>query len=98
MPDYISRSKFLEQYFFYPFQYHCTGIENDMTSNTFDALFTEETLQKIFPKERTDNFFDALFGDASEGSYDIELAYRGADDNSLTMELLLHERPDCCLA
>ena len=69
-----------------------------MTSNTFDTLFTRETLQKLFPKERTDDFFDALFGDASEGSYDIELAYGGADDNSLTMELLLHERPGCCLA
>jgi len=83
---------------FYSSQYYCTRIENNMTSDTFDALFTKETLQKLFPKERTDDFFDALFGDASEGSYDIELGYREADESSLTMELLLHERPDCCLA
>ena len=69
-----------------------------MTSDTFDTLFTKETLQKIFPKERANDFFDALLGDASEGSYDIELAFGGVDDNSLTMELLLHERPGCCLA
>ena len=69
-----------------------------MTSNTLDALLTSETLLKIFPKERTDEFFEALFGDANEGSYDIELAYRDADDKNLTLELLLHERPNCCLA
>lgn len=69
-----------------------------MTANIFDALFSSETLLKIFPKERTDDFFEALFGDADEGSYDIELAYRKTDSNSLTLELLLHERPGCCLA
>ncbi len=69
-----------------------------MTSNALDALLTSETLLKLFPKERTDKFFEALFGDADEGSYDIELAYRGTDDKSLTLELLLHERPGCCLA
>ena len=69
-----------------------------MTSNTLDALLTSETLLKIFPEERTDEFFEALFGDANEGSYDIELAYRNADNKNLTLELLLHERPNCCLA
>ena len=69
-----------------------------MTSNTLDELLTSEALLKIFPKERTNEFFEALFGDADEGSYDIELAYRGADSSSLTLELLLHERPSCCLA
>jgi hypothetical protein len=69
-----------------------------MTSTTLDALLTSETLLKIFPEERTDEFFEALFGDANEGSYDIELAYRDADDKNLTLELLLHERPNCCLA
>ena len=69
-----------------------------MTSNTLDELLTSEALLKIFPKERTNEFFEALFGDADEGSYEIELAYRSADSSSLTLELLLHERPNCCLA
>lgn len=69
-----------------------------MTSNRLDEIFTSEALLKIFPKERSNEFFEALFGDADEGSYDIELAYRGADSSSLTLELLLHERPNCCLA
>jgi len=69
-----------------------------MTSHTFNTLLTSEALLKIFPKKRTNDFFEALFGDANEGSYDIQLAYRGTDNKSLTLELLLHERPGCCLA
>ncbi len=69
-----------------------------MDTSKIDALFTQETLNQLFPKERTDEFFEALFGDASEGAYDIELAYGGTSGNTLTMELKLHERPGCCLA
>jgi len=69
-----------------------------MNSSIIDALFTTDALLQMFPKERSNEFFDALFGDASEGSYDIELAYGGTNGCNLTMELKLHERPGCCLA
>lgn len=69
-----------------------------MNTSTLDTLFTQETLQQIFPKERTNDFFEALFGDADDGAYDIELGYGGVTGNNLTMELKLHERPGCCLA
>jgi hypothetical protein len=69
-----------------------------MDTKTIDALFTPEALQQLFPKERSNEFFDALFGDASEGAYDIELAYNGTDGKNITLELRLHERPGCCLA
>lgn len=69
-----------------------------MDSKTLQALFTPETLQQLFPRQRADEFFDALFGDASEGSYDITLGYRGIQGNQLVMEILLHERPGRCLA
>lgn len=69
-----------------------------MAPDSFAPLFTPATLQQLFPQERADQFFDALFGDASEGAYDISLGYRGSDPNTLTMELLLHERPGRCLA
>jgi hypothetical protein len=62
-----------------------------------DALFTPETMQQLFPKERSNEFFDALFGDAAEGAYDIELAYCGANSKSINLELRLHERPGRCL-
>ena len=69
-----------------------------MDTSKIDALFTPDVLLQMFPKERSNEFFDALFGDADEGAYDIELAYSGTDGKSLTMELRLHERPGCCLA
>jgi hypothetical protein len=69
-----------------------------MDSLTLQNLFTAETLHRLFPKERADEFFDALFGDASEGAYDIELAYGGLRGDLLIMELRLHERPGRCLA
>ncbi len=69
-----------------------------MDTKDIDAIFTPEALLQLFPKERSHDFFDALFGDASEGAYDIELAYNGTDGKSITLELHLHERPGRCLA
>ncbi len=68
-----------------------------MELQTIAALLTPENLRQIFPKERSDEFFDALFGDASEGAYDIELAYHGTDGQRLILDLCLHERPGRCL-
>ncbi|MEN8256635.1 MAG: pancreas/duodenum homeobox protein 1 [Thermodesulfobacteriota bacterium] len=64
------------------------------------TLFTDDVCKKIFPADRADAFFDALFGDASEGSYDIELKFAGFDQSAkeLHFELNLLERPGCCLA
>ncbi len=44
----------------------------------YGDIFTEDRLASIFPAERTDDFFEALFGDAEEGSYDIELGLQAA--------------------
>lgn len=70
-----------------------------MTSmKNIEQLLTTEVLQDMFPRERANDFFDALFGDADEGAFDIQLGYRGSNEKQLTMELLLHERPGRCLA
>jgi len=69
-----------------------------MASDTIGDILHKEALEKIFPRERTNDFFDALFGDANEGAYDIELGYRGTTGSTLIMEMRLHERPNCCLA
>ncbi len=68
----------------------------DNLTTTFD----EQTLDELFPAGRANDFFEALFGDASEGSYDIKLNFSGFDagTNSLRFFLDLHERPGCCLA
>lgn len=68
-----------------------------MNPSAIDALFTPETLQQLFPRERSNEFFDALFGDADEGAYDIELVYTGTNGKQLNLELHLHERPGRCL-
>lgn len=69
-------------------------------SNNFKELFNQQTLSKIFPPDRADQFFEALFGDASEGAYDISLVFKEhrSSDNTLHFELHLTQRPGCCLA
>jgi hypothetical protein len=69
-----------------------------MSSDPLTSVLNKENLAKIFPKERANEFFDALFGDAGEGAYDIELAYRETRGDTLILDLRLHERPNRCLA
>ncbi len=68
--------------------------------DTLTDLFDDQVLNDLFPPERTDDFFEALFGDADEGAYDIHLRFDGheATPNSLRFFLDLIERPGCCLA
>ena len=65
-----------------------------------DTVFPDEVLKKLFPPERADAFFEALFGDADEGAYDITLKYITyvPDKKTLHFELHLTERPRKCLA
>ncbi len=64
----------------------------------YNALFNTETCTELLPAETANQFFEALFGAAEEGSFDLELKYRGADSGSLRFDILLHERPGHCLA
>jgi len=66
----------------------------------YTQLFSEEKLTAIFPPERTDAFFAALFGDADEGAFDISLKFarHDRDADRLHFELLLKERPGKCLS
>lgn len=73
-------------------------METTMTTNLAE-LFNQETLLKLFPKSRSDDFFEALFGDASEGAYDICLAFVGSPGpKTYNFELQLKQRPGKCLA
>jgi hypothetical protein len=64
----------------------------------YNDIFTDDKLQDIFPDNRADDFFEALFGEAEEGSYDIALGYSGEYDNALNFEMRLIQRPGKCLA
>ncbi len=69
-----------------------------MTNDSFKGLFTPEACAVLMPADTADRFFDALFGDASEGSFDLELHYRRGDNETLVFDILLRERPGHCLA
>ena len=69
-----------------------------MTIETIDQLFTETALKQLFPAERTDAFFEALYGDAAEGAYDIVFSFQGLKKEALEFRFDLHRRPGKCLA
>ncbi|MCW5199940.1 pancreas/duodenum homeobox protein 1 [Desulfobulbus sp. F1] len=66
--------------------------------NSMHEIFTHDVLTQLFPAQRTADFFEALFGDANEGAYDIALTFKGQEGNILHFNLDLHERPGRCLA
>lgn len=65
-----------------------------MTMQNLDQTF----LDKIFPAGRADEFFDALFGGAEEGAYDIGLVCRSVEPQKAKLAFELRQRPGKCLA
>ncbi len=63
-------------------------------------LFTDEFLQELFPRGRDDQFFDALYGGAEEGAFDISLSFISFEPEKgrLILEYRLTERPGKCMA
>lgn len=61
-------------------------------------MLNKKAIDNLFPSDRADQFFEALFGDASEGSYDISLEFQGQGENSLFFEFHLKQRPGKCLS
>ena len=68
-----------------------------METKGFDKLFATDVLQQLFPKDRSDQFFDALYGDVEEGAYDISLEFIGSRGNRLEFMLRLTQRPGKCI-
>ncbi len=69
-----------------------------MATALSDDPFTQAALDKIFPPDRADHFFEALLGDAQEGAYDIQLVYKGKTDGQIGFEFHLKQRVGKCLA
>ncbi len=63
----------------------------------YENVFTEPKLKEIFSPDRADDFFEALYGDAAEGSYDIELVFVKGEADRLNFEFRLHQRTGKCL-
>ncbi len=69
--------------------------------NNPDTVFADaHVLTDLFPESRSNEFFDALFGDPAEGAYDIRLRYGSytPENGVLTFFFDLHQRPGKCLA
>lgn len=62
------------------------------------TLFSDEWAMEVFPPEKTDAFFDALYGDCEDGAYDIRLRFAGQSGETLRFDFELHQRPGACLA
>lgn len=62
------------------------------------ALFPADWADSIFPADRTNAFFDALYGDCEDGAYDITLRFAEQKGTSLRFNFELHQRPGACLA
>lgn len=68
-----------------------------MTIKNCSDLFTEKTLKQLFPESISDSFFEALFGDVSEGAYDIGLIFDRQNGDTLEFQFRLTSRPGKCL-
>ena len=68
-----------------------------MAENNLVQVFNKQQLTQIFPESVTDNFFEALFGDVSEGSYDIRLVFDKQAEDRLEFQFHLKNRPGKCL-
>lgn len=62
------------------------------------SVFTDAVCNDLFPKNRSNQFFEALFGDIDEGAYDIELSFQGCRPDYLEFCFKLKRKPGKCLA
>jgi hypothetical protein len=69
-----------------------------MDAKSFNEIFTRGVLKKLFPEDRSDRFFDALYGDTTEGAYDIRLEFKNHRETRLEFELCLTQRPGQCIS
>lgn len=71
-----------------------------MEVKDFRKIFTDQILQGLFPEQRADQFFEALYGDLEEGAYSVGLKFQRYDavPKILFFELELKQRPGKCLA
>ena len=61
-------------------------------------IFTQNFIDELLPLNLSDQFFEALYGDASEGAYDINLKFVSGDSRQVELAFYLVQRPEKCLA
>ena len=68
-----------------------------MKRSEVGGKFNRDVLTRLLPADKSDQFFEALFGDVEEGAYDISLSYNGIENNRLEFLFNLKRRPRKCL-
>lgn len=61
------------------------------------SKFDREQLDKMFPASKTDDFFEAIYGGAEDGAYDIVLTSHEITDDKADMAFELRRRKGQCL-
>jgi len=68
-----------------------------MNSTGLEKIATQDFLDSLLPPEKSDQFFEALYGDASEGAYDIRLEFISATPGRIVLAFNLVQLPGKCL-
>lgn len=63
----------------------------------FNQIFTQDFLDQLLPLNLSNQFFEALYGDSSEGAYDIRLQFVSASDEQIVLEFNLIQRSGKCI-
>lgn len=64
---------------------------------TINQVFSQDYLDTLLPPTISDQFFEALYGDASEGAYDIKLEFISASEKRIVLAFNLVKRAGKCL-
>jgi len=62
-----------------------------------EKIVTQDFLDSLFPPEKSDQFFEALYGDTSDGAYDIRLECLSVANDRIVLAFNLIQRPGKCL-
>ncbi len=68
-----------------------------MDQAQIEKMITQEYLDSLMPVEKSDQFFEALYGDALEGAYDIKLELIRINPDRIVLAFNLTQRPGKCL-
>ncbi len=68
-----------------------------MNQTGLEKIANQEFLDTLLPPEKSDHFFEALYGDASEGAYDIRLECLSVSSDRIVLAFNLIQRPGKCL-
>ncbi|MDA3916933.1 MAG: pancreas/duodenum homeobox protein 1 [Deltaproteobacteria bacterium] len=63
----------------------------------FNQIFTQDFLDQLLPLNLSNKFFEALYGDASDGAYNIRLQFVSASDEQIVLEFNLLQRLGKCM-